>query len=484
MAHPKTYLSQALAATSAPPGPKPPKGGWFDVAQLSPVRTKDGEVATRADLDALLLLLEKGTNAKVDAALLGFDAGDLDRLGLELAQAWIRARGPGDATWAITGAARLGGRGTVRALALAVRKFAREKAVPAAILLVDAIGELESDAALIELRKLESAPKDVSAAATKHAARIRKRRGLTDEDVEDLIVPECSLGAGQALDFGPRQFQIDFDADFTPAVRDATGKRLANLPRCGKNDDAQKATAALELWTDLKSLLRDTLRGETKRLEWAMCAERRWSVERFVAAIVRHPLLVRLAQRLVWAIEEGGGEGGEGASGGDASLRLFRIAEDHTFADETDSPIELPAGASVLLPHPIALSQEVAAKWGTLMADYSILSPFPQLGRETYTPTEAERRSTVLERFRGMEVSAKSRFVLESYGWSEGDGYEGAGSFSLVLPDGTEAFAELGTRWEREGTTMVSVRASRKLGEMDAISFSELCRDVARLPRP
>ncbi|MFO0617567.1 MAG: DUF4132 domain-containing protein [Polyangiaceae bacterium] len=473
MPTPTLMLSVSLATTCAPKAAK--TKSWLDAPSLPPVRTSKGDLLGASEVETLLGVLEKGSAAKVGAALSALDAADADAFGIALGHAWIRGRGPADQVWALRAAARLAGPKGLRALALWVRKFGREKAVPAALVIVDALGELESDAALIELRKLENAPKEVAAIAEKHAKRIRRRRGLDGEDLEDLIVPDCSLGAGEALDFGPRTFRVDFDSDFTPVVRDEAGKRLANLPRPGKKDDAEKAAAAVERWADLKTLLRDTLRNETKRLEWAMCAKRRWSAARFSAAIVGHPLLCRLAQRLLWATcdEEGRAQ----------SFQPFRVAEDRTFADSADEPLALDGSAFVLIPHALDLGPEACAKWSTIFADYAVLPPFPQLGRETYTPMDNERGSTVLERFRQHAVADKARFAIENYGWDDADEY-GTLSFTRVFPDGTEATASLGSRWDAIPIRTLTVHADKKLGAMDPLSFSELCRDIAKLPLP
>jgi hypothetical protein len=439
---------------------------------LPPLLRSDGPALSRTDVEALLDTLRNGSKPKIEKALAPLSAANLDMFALQLAQAWVRARGPSEEAWAIRAAAHAGGPSTHRTLAQWIRKFARERAVPGALVIVDAVADLDSDAALVELRRLDTAPKEVAARAEEHAERIRKRRKMEEEDVDDLIVPTCSLGTGEELDFGARKFRVDFDEHFTAIVRDETGKVLTNLPRANKKDDPEKASAATERWSDLKTVLRDTLRNETARLEWAMLSERRWSRERFVNAIVAHPLLSRLAQRLLWASVDDAG-----------ALIPFRIAEDRSFADANDATHALPEGASIVLPHPLLLSTEVSGRWSTIFADYAILPPFQQLSRETFGPTPEERESTSLVRFRGHEVLNKARFVVEGFGWDDSDEYQEL-TFTKVLPDGTEAFINLGGRYEELPTRPLHVTANKKLGELEPISFSELVRDATRLPRP
>jgi hypothetical protein len=467
----KPLLSMALVAACAPNAPKPKKG-WLDTQQLPPLRTTEGVDLSLSEVETLLQTYRNDPSADGDAALPKVPSPSRDPFALALAEAWVRARGPSDdASWVIDAVVRLGGGSTHRTLSQWARRFAREKAMPVAVLIIDAMDRLGSDSALAELRRLQSAPNELGERAEKHVSRITKSRGLTASDVEDLIVPGCSLGEGEELDYGERKFRIDFDADCSPVIRAEDGTILPRLPRPNKTDNPQKAVAAQEHWTELKTLLRDTLRSESKRLEWAMCYGRRWSRERFLSVVVAHPLLSRLAQRLLWA-----------SVVGKANPVPFRIAEDRTFADATDSTYVLPEGSKIILPHPLLLEPETRAQWATIFADYAILSPFPQLGRETFIPTELERDSRVIERF-GTEVLDKARFVVEALGW-EDIGADEDLMFSTVLPDGTRAHMSLGDRWDRSPTRPLHVTAGKPLGALDSISFSELIRDVGRLPRP
>ena len=88
-------------------------------------------------------------------------------------------------------------------------------------------------------------------------------------------------------------------------------------------------------------------------------------------------------------------------------------------ADAADEAWELPAQCRVGIVHRLDLPEDLAARWGEVFADYQILQPFEQLGRETYAITEEEkgarelrrvaRRRTARRRWRSRAASCRRR---------------------------------------------------------------------------
>ncbi|WP_202199027.1 DUF4132 domain-containing protein, partial [Escherichia coli] len=119
------------------------------------------------------------------------------------------------------------------------------------------------------------------------------------------------------------------------------------------------------------------------RLEVAMCTRRRWTPEVFRTFLAGHPLVRHIVQRLVWgvyAVEDGGSHGG-------LLSACFRVAEDGSATTAEDDPFDIPEGAQVRIgvPHALEITPEDAAAFGQIFADYELLQPFPQIGRDTYT---------------------------------------------------------------------------------------------------
>jgi hypothetical protein len=156
------------------------------------------------------------------------------------------------------------------------------------------------------------------------------------------------------------------------------------------SDDPNKASVSLERLKSLRKSMGEIARNVGARLELAMVLGRTWRAARFRATIVDHPLIGRFARRLLWA---------------GAKNRLFRIAEDGSAADERDEQIELAPSETIRLPHPLDLPAAVQRTWGGVFSDYEIIQPFSQIGRPTFTPTEAERAANALTRFHGTPVT-------------------------------------------------------------------------------
>jgi hypothetical protein len=261
---------------------------------------------------------------------------------------------------------------------------------------------------------------------------IAAARGLTAEELGDRLVPDLGLDAdgSLALDFGKRTFKVGFDEALRPKVKDESGKSLTELPKPAKQDDAAKAAESTERWKTLKKDARAIAANQVTRLELAMCGQRRWKAADFETFIVRHPLVVHLARRLVWATFDG------------AKLaQTFRVTEDGTLASESDATFALPKDAVVGLVHRLELSDALAAKWGSLFAEYEIVQPFDQLGREVFLPTPAEKTASVLVRLGKLSVKTGKVMGLETRGWRKGEPQDAGWVYEMckMLPGGIEA---------------------------------------------
>jgi hypothetical protein len=184
---------------------------------------------------------------------------------------------------------------------------------------------------------------------------------------------------------------------------------------------------------------------------------------------------------------------------GDALVTTFRVAEDRTFADATDTPFTLPHGEKLAIgiPHPLELPDDLQRAWGGVLADYELLQPFAQLGRETFTMTDEESKAEHLGRFNGSMVESAKLFSLDYRGWRRDRGQVVQGFDKLVRSrDGTcDLTVSLGVspgfmvatptdppEQSLDGLWLRDSRGQpRGFGVLAPIVFSELVRDVDSL---
>ena len=294
-------------------------------------------------------------------------------------------------------------------------------------------------------------------------------RGLSQDELEDRIVPTLGLDENgtMVLDYGARHFTVGFDELLRPFVRDATGMRLAGLPHATQADDPTKAEAAAEKWKLLKHDVHAIGGEQAHRLERAMCDERHWTASSFATFLVKHPLLGHLARRLVYS----------------TNGKLFRIAEDGSYADENDAAITLDENARVVIVHPATLDEATRAKWQQILADYQVMQPFEQMSREVITLDPEEARTTITKRFAGTRVKGGALYGLRGRGW-DGYGYvmkrvDARCTAMLGLDPGVFSFARA-----PEDQTVGNLSISGKtFSALAPIVRAELLRDVELLCR-
>jgi hypothetical protein len=321
---------------------------------------------------------------------------------------------------------------------------------------------------------------------------IAEARGLSSDELADRLVPDLGLDTEGTLtlDFGPRQFRVAFDETLKPFVRDDQGARRKDLPKPNRNDDAELAAAATTRYKALKKDAKAIASMQVTRLEMAMVSQRRWNREDFECFFLKHPVMRFLAARLVWGHYEEG-----------RFIEGFRIAEDWTLADAEDALYALPDNATVGIAHCLNMSAETQAAFGQIFADYEILQPFRQLGRETYRLAADEQEGTRLIRFAQKSVAIGSIMGLVNRGWERGGAADGgrvdeftkslgANLFTVASLDPGTIAGDLGIE-PKQRISEINLYGTSEgwrrgdplpLSKLDPIMASELLRDIDLLP--
>lgn len=446
--------------------------------------------------DGTWRLVRHAVEAKVDPK----SAADF---ALALLGAWVAEDFHGRYSW-IGGA--LGAFGDDRvafALKPHLQKLSHRKASDGdrqkAMSLMSVFGQIGTDSALLVLIGLGQANTrpSVFSAGWGVINQAAARRGISADQLEDRVAPDCGLDehGGRVFDYGPRQFKLLFDEDFRPRLAHPDGDMLSELPGAEAGDDVGQVESCQAAWALMSRQLEEILDIQTERLRRSMVQERHWSIADWRTWIMGHPLMVNYAQRLVWGLHDAES----------TLLATFRAAEDRTLVDIEDEAVELGgdhATQTITLTHPAGLTSELRRAWGDHFADYEILQPFHQLGRPVFAPSDTEKNATELHRWAHTKVPARRLYEsLLGRGWDRDGGYGRRIYFTKAFPKHKlQALVKMDPGYDAGGvdwagpqtvpevwfSTDVKGRQyddegidKQTLGDVEPVAFSEVVVDVA-----
>lgn len=480
-----------------------PKLGEFIRIEALPRPCLAGDSAQVLPLSAVMYVCEMLVFSSEDFPYAGIsavksicDPASLSRFAEAILSAWQAAGALLRIAWPLNAIAELGGDSGARTLSPMIRSWLYEGDKDRAFRGIDTLARIGTDVALMHLSAIAERSRylDVKERAKKKIAAVAQKRGLSAEELFDRIVPELDLDAdlSRVLDYGSRSFRVGFDAHFEPYVREEQGSMavLAALPKPLKADDPKKALAAQEIWKALREDMAAIAKSQAARLEDAMVSQRRFKADLFQSVFVGHRLLLHLVRRLLWGMYSPEGE----------LISTFRICEDKTPADEHDEVMELDLNANIGIPHPIELNDGLRHAWGSLFSDYEIVQPFAQIGREVFKAQPAELPAHELTRYSETVIPTGKLFGLEYKGFSREYAYDGGPVIAYRKHiAGTPYYARLSfspgmipaeaiSTPEQTIDALELFRADHlfprpSLGELSAVVFSELVRDVDGLCR-
>jgi hypothetical protein len=478
------------------PPRRPSVPGWIENVALPQIFLKDGRQALPgSSIRALIEMLSFSPTDNVYAGVTQVkdycDPQSLARFGYEVFLAWLNAAAPSNANWMLHSLALTADDETILRLRDQILIWSKESAWQRATAGLEVLASIGTDSALVAIDRIKHSAKSskLRSNAAECLQQVADDRGLTPDELADRIVPTFGLDANGAtvLDFGSRTFNVRFDESLTPVISDKSGKVFKALPKPGVSDDPARAKHATETWKRLKKDVMATSKILLRRLESAMGQRRRYDPVTFANCFVLHPFVRHVAGRLVWGVY----------SDEDVLRATFRVAEDHTYADEADSEFLLPLEARIGIVHVIDLSPHQAAEWSDRFGDYEILQPFVQLGRSSYTIHADEVGATELQRSASITTHFGNITGLERIGWRRGE-ESGGGLIREMYKDlshGRKAILELtegiygsGTAdmvEQRLGPVTLTARSGAAMifGELHPAEFSELVRDIETLRR-
>ncbi|MEV0664657.1 DUF4132 domain-containing protein [Actinomadura luteofluorescens] len=423
----------------------PEVGPFADPAVLPRVRLADGgpalpPTAVRHLLTVLAMSPPDDPHPGLQAVRDACDGDSLAAFAWTLFERWRLFGERAEDAWALTAVGWFGDDGAARRLTPAIRAWPGENGHHKAVKGLDVLALIGTETSLMLLDGIaHKAPfKAIKKRAEEKIQEVAARLGLTGEQLADRLVPGIGLDAdgSMTIDYGPRRFVVAFDEQLKPVVAEEDGRRRAALPKPGVKDDPDLAPAAYAAFTQFKKDVRATVPNQVRRLELAMVTGRRWTPQEFRTLLVDHPLMWHIARRLVWLAETG--------AGADAAVTAFRLAEDRTYADAADDALIPPDGTRIGVAHPLSLGDALGT-WSEVFADYEIMQPFPQLGRDVHRLADEERQAVRLERFESLTAPWGKVVGLERRGWRRGTPMDNGTErwISRPVPGGLHVVVEL-----------------------------------------
>jgi hypothetical protein len=411
----KARIAKTLAKAKGSPA------AWIAVDQLK-FQKRDGTLLTPDEMLYLLVRQSRCKEMRADLEAKPLYA-ELDRTGsatsaLALIQAFLGSPQDAGDRWVLALAALTGDDRVVPVLRKAIIDWADKSRGKLAEYAVQAMALLGTDAALMVVDSLSirfrSKNKNIGQAAAEAFAAAADARGVTVEELGDLVVPWLGFEPGKPrlIQTAKAQVEAMIGSDFKLTFRDTkTGKTIAKLP----------AGAAAEVQAEFKTLsgtLSEAVKAQLPRMETLLVRQFRWPVPRWRDLYLAHPLLRPFSQRLIWSWRDDEGRLGQ----------TFRALEDSTLTDHADNPITLPGEGTVSLVHPLDLDEGTRSAWVQHIADYEIAPPFPQLDRAVAMVQPEEAALKFGKSVAGSELNAMTfRSRAEKLGWSRGSVCDGGG---------------------------------------------------------
>ena len=296
-----------------------------------------------------------------------------------------------------------------------------------------------------------------------------RRAGVSAIDLEEMSLPTFGLDVeGRArFELGKHTAELALVEDKATLTFFEGKKRLKSAP-------ASDEVAELKATHKELAALVPTVRA---RLERWMFEPRSWSLADLRARYLDHPLVARLARRMIYATDK-------------TTVVFF----DGRPIDRKGKEVTLADDAQLTLWHPLNRPAKEVAEWRAFLASIDVTQPFKQVDRELYL-VDKEANAKASSRFAGRVVRQhKLAALCRERGWA----YTLMGTFdggntptrhlptydlTVALDVGVPEDAQVAASGIYLEVVTENVRFSRehralKLTDVPPRCFSELMRDV------
>ena len=355
---------------------------------------------------------------------------------LALFDQWLGSDQAAKTKWVLTLVGALGNETAIPRLTDPIQSWADNSRHKMAEYSAQAIALIPGDTALTVLDSLanryRSKYKNIGKACRSALEEAAKSRNVSLDELADLIVPtlnfnedlERPLPGTEVITILQPDFKLTF---YNPETEKETKSPPSNLPEEAKEDIKS-----------LRKLIRETLKGQTARLEQSLVRQRRWPTARWQELFEVNPFLQTYATNLVWATFDEK----------ENLHQTFRRYPNGLLANAAGELIEFTErDQQISLIHPLLLSEADLTSWQDHCQRMKVKPPFPQLDRPTAVPNPDHgnrRQLDTCDQKRLLSGTFRSR--AERRGWERGSVVD-AGFISSYLkhfPDaGIDVFLEI-----------------------------------------
>lgn len=399
---------------------------WLYETPNSTVHFHNGEKADEIYIQAILTcyanMEQPGINDNAAWLAKELEQNELQQFAEEVFSKWIAGGAEAKKRWVLYFASIYGGYSIMKDLLQYIEQWVQNSRGAIAAEAVRAIAFNGSSEALMHVDNLahKIKHKQVKNAAIKALSDAAEQLGMTSDELADKIVPDLGFNEKmeRIFDYGSRKFKVYLTPSLELEIFDEENKKRKSMPAPSKKDDEETAKQSNTEFKQLKKQLKNVTAMQSLRLETALLADRRWTMEAWKNLFVKNPVMHSFAIGLIWAAYEE-----------EKLVQTFRYMEDGSFNTSEEEEYTLSPNAVIGLVHPIDLSEEELSAWKEQLKDYEIVQPIEQLKRKVYPLKEEEKGKIDLSRFNGRKISASSLLRrAEKLGWYKGF-VEDAGMF-------------------------------------------------------
>jgi hypothetical protein len=316
--------------------------------------------------------------------------------------------------------------------------------------------------------------------------RLAEKRGLTVADVEELSVPDFSLGAGGRLVKIIGEYRIELTIDDLDTVSILWVSPDAKITKSVPATVKEQHKGELASLQKTAKAIRSTLSAQRFRIEKSYLNQRALPFSQWKVRYIDHPLIRLISCKLIWFFDAG-------------DHQQAGIWKDGQIVDVNNHPLSwVGPDTQVRLWHPLGCDVETVLAWRNYLEQNQITQPFKQAYREIYILTDAEINTLTYSNRFAAHILKQHQFaaLCKERGWVyhlQGD-FDSYNRPTLSIPQANlrvefwvEAVTEANTyaRGIYQFVTTDQVRfydlegsEPLNLTEIPALNFSEIMRDV------